>query len=140
VRRRNWGMDTLVPARSNAWPAAGLLLDAIIGRDFDALHDCLDEQVRFRALVPRGAFELDGATETANQFRTWFGGDDAFEVADAALGRLGPRMCARWRVRLWPPGRPDEARTAEQHVFATGEHRIATLDVLCSGFHAEDAL
>jgi hypothetical protein len=132
-------MDTLTTDRSHVLPVAGLLLDALTRRDFDALQGCLDDQVRFRALVPRGAFELNGAAETATRFRTWFGGDDAFEVVAASLGRLGTRMYARWRVRMWPPGRPDQARTAEQHVFTTGNEQIATLDLLCSGFHAETA-
>lgn len=132
-------MDTLITTRSHAWPVAGLLLDALRRRDFDALEECLDEQVRVRALVPSGAFELDGNTDAANRFRTWFGGDDGFEVTDAAFGRLGTRMYARWRIRMWPPGRPDQARTVEQHAFTTGENRIATLDLLCSGFHADVA-
>lgn len=130
---------TSLTDRTHAWPVAGLLLDALTRRDFDAVQACLDERVRFRALVPSGAFELDGAASTAAKFGTWFGGDDEFEVVDAAIGQLGGRMYARWRVRMWPSGRPDHARTAEQHVFTTGTDRIATLDLLCSGFHAEVA-
>ena len=132
-------MTTSLPTRPHAWPVAGLLLDALTRRDFDALQACLDEGVRFRALVPPGPFQLDGAADTAARFGAWFGGDDHFEVADAAVGQLGARMYARWRVRMWPSGRPDQARVAEQHVFTTGNDRILTLDLLCSGFHAEVA-
>jgi hypothetical protein len=132
-------MTTSLTTRPHAWPVAGLLLDALTRRDFDALQACLDERVRFRALVPSGAFERDGAADTAAKFRTWFGGADRFEVADAAIGQLGARMYARWRVRMWPPGRPSDVRVAEQHVFSTGQERIVTLDLLCSGFHAEVA-
>jgi hypothetical protein len=132
-------MTTTLTDRTHARPVAGLLLDALTRRDFDALHACLDEHVRFRALVPSGAFELDGAADTAAKFGRWFGGDDEFEVADAAIGQLGQRRYARWRVRMWPPGQPDHARSAEQHVFTTGNDRIVTLDLLCSGFHAEVA-
>lgn len=132
-------MDSLTTARPHAWPVADVWLDALTRRDFEGLRECLDEHVRFRALVPGGPFELTGAAAAAARFRAWFGGDDAFAVVDAALGPLGPRTYARWRVRMWPPGRPDQARCAEQHAFATGEGKIATLDLLCSGFQAEVA-
>lgn len=132
-------MTTTLTDRPHAWPVAGLLLDALTRRNFDAFQACLDESVRLRALVPSGPFQLDGAANTATRFATWFGGDDEFEVADAAIGQLGARMYARWRVRMWPAGHPDRARTAEQHVFTTGTERILTLDLLCSGFHAEVA-
>jgi hypothetical protein len=121
--------------QSSAWPNAGLLLDALTRRDFDAMEALLDDDVRFRALVPRGPFELDSAEATAAKFRSWFGGEDDFEVLDAAIGEVGPRLYLRWRVRMSPPGRPEESRVAEQHVFTTGAARIASLDLLCSGFH-----
>ncbi|MDQ6656829.1 MAG: nuclear transport factor 2 family protein [Actinomycetota bacterium] len=132
-------MPTSLTHPTQAWPIAAALLDALSRRNFDALQDCLDDRVRFRALVPSGAFQLDGAGDTAAKFRAWFGGDDAFEVADAAVGQLGTRMYARWRVRMWPPGRPGQARVAEQHVFTTGDQRLDTIDLLCSGFLAEVA-
>lgn len=120
-----------------AWPLAGLLIDALARRDFAALADCLDPAVRFRALVPRGAFELTGATATAERFETWFGGDDRYEILDASVGQVGDRPYLRWRIRMWSADRPASPRVVEQHVFATGVHRIETLDLLCSGFHAE---
>lgn len=120
------------------WPVVGLLLDALTRRDFDAFGACLAPDVRFRALVPRGPFELDSAAETSAKFRTWFGGDDLFEVVDASVGQLGTRLYARWRIRMFPPGKPEEARLAEQHIFTTGTERIESVDLLCSGFHREN--
>jgi hypothetical protein len=112
----------------------GSLLDALAQRDFDAMRTLLAEDVRFRALVPPGAFELHTADEVAATFRRWFGGEDDFEVLEATLGEVGSRPYARWRVRMWPPGRAADSRVAEQHVFTTGTGRVESLDLLCSGF------
>lgn len=132
-------METLATDPRRTWPLAGLLLDALTRRDFDALRACFDDDVRFRALVPSGQFELHGAAAAADKFRAWFGGDDCFEVADAALGQVGVKMYARWRIRMWPTGQPARVRTAEQHVFTSGAGLISTVDLLCSGFQTEVA-
>ena len=123
----------------NGWPVVGLFLDALTRRDFAALQLCLDDEVRFRALVPRGPFELTGSTDAADRFRLWFGGEDYFEVVDASVGQLGSKLYARWRIRMVAADDPDSARVVEQHVFTTGTDRVETLDLLCSGFHAESA-
>ena len=120
-----------------AWPVAGLLLDALTRRDFDAMGALFAEDVRFRGLVPKGPFEIDGAETAAEKFRAWFGGEDDFEVVDASLGQVGTRLYARWRIRMTPSGHPDQSRVAEQHVFTTGSDRIQTLDLLCSGFQGD---
>lgn len=119
------------------WPVIGRLLDALTRRDFAGIRACLDERVRFRALVPRGLIEHDNDADVADQFEQWFGGDESFEVVDASIGQMGTKLYVRWRVRLHTPGAPQSGRIAEQHVFTSGEDRIVTLDLLCSGFHAE---
>ena len=129
--------DAHPAVNTSAWPVAGLLLAALNGRDFDAMKSLLAEDIRFRALIPPGPFELDTADATAARFSTWFGGEDDFELVDASLGQIGARIYARWRIRMSPAGRPDRSRIAEQHVFATGTDRITALDLLCSGFQRE---
>lgn len=128
----------VLPQDRPGWPVVGLLLDAITRRDFDALGTCLEGGVRFRALVPPGLIELDSATDVVAKFTAWFGGDDDFEVLDASIGQTGNRLYARWKVRMTPRGAPENARVAEQHVFTRGEGRITDLDLMCSGFHAEN--
>jgi len=123
--------------RSTGWPIGGLLLDALTHRDFDAMCNLFDDNLRFRALVPSGPFELTSADAAAAKFRSWFGGEDDFEVLDASLGQVGSKLYARWQVRLAPPGRPTESRVAEQHVFITGTQRVEALDLLCSGFQRD---
>ncbi len=137
-------MDTITcavpgaePAHPTSWPVAGLLLDALTRRDFDAMRALFAADVRFRGLIPPGPFELNTAADAAARFRTWFGGEDDFEVLDASVGQIGERFYARWRVRMNRPGSPNEGRVAEQHVFTTGADRIAALELLCSGFQLD---
>jgi hypothetical protein len=133
--------DTLPrTAPDPAWPVAGHLLDALTRRDFAAFADCLEPGVRFRALVPPGPFALDRADDVAAKFTAWFGGPDRFEVVDASAGQIGDKVCLRWRIRMWPADAPGAARVVEQHVYLTGADQVATLDLLCSGFHAESPL
>ncbi|KAA0024194.1 nuclear transport factor 2 family protein [Antrihabitans cavernicola] len=118
-----------------AWPVAGLLINALAQRDFAALASCLDPEVRFRALIPPGPFELTGANDTTKRFQTWFGGDDGYEVLDAGIGQVGNRMYLRWRIRMMSAD--GAGRVVEQHVFATAGERIQALELLCSGFQPE---
>lgn len=141
---RTGGMDAATVATSIAadrtagadprWEIAGQFLDALARRDFAELESCLDNNVRFRALVPRGALEANGATQAVALFRRWFGEDDAFDVLDAAIGQVGPRIYLRWQVRTGAGGDPSSFRVIEQHAFATARERIDVLDLLCSGF------
>ncbi|TSD99772.1 nuclear transport factor 2 family protein [Skermania sp. ID1734] len=120
-----------------SWLAGGQLLDALTARDFTALHQSLADDVRLRALVPPGPFEVSGAEAVTGQFRTWFGGDDSFELVATSLGRVGDRLYLRWQVRMQPTGDTAAARIAEQHVFATVSDRIDSLDLVCSGWQAD---
>lgn len=116
------------------WEIAGHFLGALARRDFPELESCLDTNIRFRALVPRGALEANGAAEAIALFRRWFGEDDTFEVIDAAIGQIGPRIYLRWQLRLGTADDPSSFRLVEQHAFATARERIEALSLLCSGF------
>lgn len=118
-----------------ALPAAAQLLDALSRRDFAALAQSLSPTVTFRALVPRGAFELVGPAEVAAQFEQWFGGRDVFEVTDASIGPIGAKTYVRWRVRL--RAADGVSRVAEQHVFVSGSAALESINLLCSGFYTE---
>ncbi len=129
----------MTPAPPQAWSVAGALLDGLSNRDFDLMSACLAPDVRFRAMLPRGPVEVTGADEAAALFRRWFGGEDSFEVLDASVGQIGPRIYLRWRIRMSPLDDPSSERVVEQHLFTTGNEVIRTLDLLCSGFHSPAA-
>jgi hypothetical protein len=124
--------------RDNAqWPIAGLFLDALARRDFGAMTACLAPDVHFRALVPPGGLDSSGPDATISHFRRWFDGKPGFEIVDASIGQVGPRLYLRWRVRVAAPGDPDSALLVEQHVFVTATTHIESVDLLCSGFQPD---
>jgi hypothetical protein len=130
-------MTAMTTTEITAWPVAGEFLQALGTRDFKALQACLRLDVRFRAMVPRGPLELTSSAETAARFRRWFGDYDVFDVLDAAIGRVGPRLYLRWRLRAGYRDAPQGCCVVEQHVFMTANERIDALDLLCSGFQPE---
>jgi hypothetical protein len=120
---------------ATALPAAARLLDALTRRDFAALAQSLSPSIAFRALVPPGPFALTGPDAVSAKFEKWFGGPDSFEVLDASIGPIGSKTALRWRVRMCTAD--GAARVVEQHLFATGAEQLDSIDLLCSGFHAE---
>lgn len=121
-------------------PTPAQFVQALARRDFTAMASCLDPQVRFRALVPPGLFELAGTADTMDMFRRWYGGEDDFALLEATVARVGSRTHLRWRIRLWDADGSGAGRLVEQHAFATGTERITELDLLCSGWQAEDGV
>lgn len=131
-------MDTANLDRAPTTHAAEGLVEALRHRDFVAMQTWLDDDVEFRALIPPGIVQHATATASAGQFEQWFGDADyEFEVVESAVGRFGARAYARWVVRMWPVGQPDQTRRAEQHVYLSGGERVARLDLICSGFQSE---
>ena len=124
---------------SDAPPAVGYrVIRALLARDFGALASCLDQHVRFRALLPPGPCEVNGAVETASCFRDWFGAADRLELLGGGVEPVAQRQHLYWRLRVHEPGR---RRLIEQQAFATvRDDRILALDVVCSGFQPEEPL
>ena len=129
----------LAATTDTSWEVAGRFLDALVRRDFDALLECLDPHLRFRALLPPGPLELDTAIATVGRFRLWFDGKHPFEVVDASVGQVGDRLYLRWRIRSHRADDPTTICLVEQHAFADIADRIVALDLLCSGFRPEES-
>jgi len=115
---------------------AGSFLEALAARDFGRLGATLDDDATLKALLTRGFDEWRGAAEIRSAFERWFGDADEFEVVDASVGQVGPRLQLRWRVRVHGGRFGAETMVVEQHVYAdtavTG--RIRSMSLLCSGF------
>ncbi|GAB20787.1 hypothetical protein GOEFS_132_00180 [Gordonia effusa NBRC 100432] len=109
-------------------------VSAVTTRDFAALGSILKADIRFRALVPPGPFELTGAPAVVAQFEQWFGGGRRFDVLGHSTGMVGTRVHAHWTVRRTPDS-PDAAPlTAEQHAYLTVDDAITSIDLVCSGW------
>jgi hypothetical protein len=112
----------------------GLLIESLARRDFAAIGNCLDDEVRLRALLPFGPIELSGHHDVVGWFHDLFGPAQGFELVDGTVGEIGSRLYLRWRVSLVAAEAARPRWVVEQHVFATATERITSLDLLCSGF------
>lgn len=121
------------------WSIGGVFLEALAGRDYDSIAASLGAAVRFRAMLPPGPIELHGPDDVAGAFRSWFGGADEFELVDATVGEVGGRLHLSWRARVRPApfGIGEGWHLIEQQVYADATETIASIDLLCSGFHPD---
>lgn len=122
------------------WSVGGVFLEAFANRNYVQLAATLSPDVRFRAMLPPGPMEWEGPTTVAEVFSSWFGDAQDFELVDAAVGEVGGRLHLSWRVRVRPApfGIGDGWHIIEQQTYADASDTIRSLDLLCSGFHAEE--
>jgi hypothetical protein len=121
------------------WSVCGGFLEGLANRDYAKVAASLDPDVRFRALLPPGPQESEGADAVAGTFRSWFGDVDEFELVDANVGEVGGRLHLSWRIRVRPApfGIGEGWHVIEQQAYADAGQSIRTIDVLCSGFNPE---
>jgi TusA-related sulfurtransferase len=119
------------------WRPAASFVAALAARDFSGLEACLDPQVRFRALVPTGLREREGAKETAALIRSWFEGIDRFELVESGVNPIAHRAHVWYRLREFGPD--EDPVVIEQNAFCElKQGRISSIDLVCSG-HLPDA-
>jgi hypothetical protein len=129
-----------LPAEANTpptikWSVGGLLLEALAERNFTHMSECFDSAATMRALLPNGLAEFWGAAQIAENFQSWFGNAEAFEVLDGTVGEVGDRLHLAWRLRLRPtPWGDDNWHVIEQQAYLRAGERIDAIDLLCSGF------
>lgn len=107
---------------------------ALAEKDSEALRGMLHEQVDFRALTPRQAWEADDADGVLEiLLGSWFEDSDEIRSLDAVeTGEIGDRERLRYRMRV---GNADGEYVVEQQGFLSErDGRIAWLRLLCSGF------
>jgi hypothetical protein len=130
---------TYESASAPHFAVAGLVLEALASHDFERLATALDDDASLAALLPRGFREWQGAAEICAVFDRWFGNVEKCELADAAVGQVGPLLQLRWRMRLQGVRLGDRPMVVEQHAYATTgpNGRIQRMSLLCSGFWNE---
>ena len=118
---------------------AGAFLEGLASQDIARIVGTLEDDAQLRALVPAGLKEWHGTQEIGAIFRRWFVDVEEFELIDAVVGEVGPRLHLRWRARVQAQWRGDGWFVVEQQVYAdTGpDGRITRLSLLCSGFCPE---
>ena len=128
------------PQPAARWSVGGVFLEAFANRDYRQMAATLSPDVCFRAMLPPGPMDWVGQTTVAEVFGSWFGDAADFELLDAAVGEVGGRLHLSWRVRVRPApfGIGDGWHVIEQQAYADAGDTISSLDLLCSGFHAEE--
>jgi hypothetical protein len=134
-------MSTTNDQPSARWSVGGVFLEALAIRDYAQMASTLSGDVRFRAMLPPGPMDWNGAEEVAGVFGSWFGEAEEFELVDAAVGEVGGRLHLSWRLRVRPApfGLGDGWHVIEQQAYADAADTIDTLDLLCSGFRPDHA-
>jgi hypothetical protein len=108
-------------------------VSALAERDFGRLAGTLAPDVRMRALLPPGTVEVSGAQAVAGKFASWFGDMDTLDVIHTGREEVADRLHVFYRFRV--ERRDDDPTLVEQHVMSALEGgRIATVDLLCTGF------
>ena len=138
---------TAAPGRATAttsqdvppFSVAGTVLEAFARRDFGRLAAALRDDVHLRALLPGGFKEWHGRAGVDAAFTGWFDGFDGFELVDAVVGEVGPRLHFGWRLRVGDERLAGRWLVVEQQVYADvdADDQIYRLSLLCSGFCRE---
>ncbi len=116
----------------NEHPLATAVAEAVAGRDRARLAAAVTGTVRLRALLPGGPIEAHGRDAVVARVGGWFAGMDTVALVEAAGEALPGRLVIHYRLDLAQDG----TRWACTHtsVCKIIDGRLATIDLLCSGF------
>jgi hypothetical protein len=106
---------------------------ALCQQDRGALAALLTDDARMRALIPSRLREEDGAPAVVGRFVAWFGDASRIDVKEMDVTGVGEKLAIRYRFVVTEDGADHDV---EQTIYATTrDGRLATLDLLCTGFH-----
>ena len=105
---------------------------AIAAQDQSALRDCFAPDAQFRALIPSGLKERNGASDAAALIARWFGDSTALELVDRRSVIVGDRVVLSYRFDGVEEGQPYAVEQTLSCVMS-GD-KIQSADLLCSGF------
>ena len=99
----------------------------------------MHDDVHLRALLPGGFKEWYGRAGVQAAFSGWFDDFKEFELVDAAVDEVGPRLHLGWRLRVRAARVGSRWLVIEQQVYADADAdgQISALSLLCSGFCPE---
>ena len=113
-------------------PTATALAELVAARDHDRLGTHLTDDVRLRALLPKGPVEVHGREAALATFDEWFE-DHRIELKDAEGELVGDRLVVHYRLGFdFVEGPHVMTQTWVASVGADGI--IFRVDLLCSGF------
>ena len=118
-------------------PIAISFAAAVANRDGEQLAATVTDTVRLRALLLGGPVESHGRDAVIARFAGWFADFDTVELVDATDEPVADRLLVHYRLTLQ---RGSHRWTCTQTLIGNpAGGRLATLDLLCSGFRKTSA-
>ena len=116
----------------NTHPLAEAIAAAVAGRDGVQLAAAVTGTVRLRALLPSGPIEEYGREAVVARFGEWFADLDAVDLVESAGQVIADRLLIHYRLDLAQRG--TRWACTQTSVCKIDHGRLATIDLLCSGF------
>ena len=116
----------------NTHPLAAAIAAAVAGRDGVQLAAAVTDTVRLRALLPSGPIEEHGREAVVARFGGWFAEMDAVHLVESAGQVIADRLLIHYRLDLAQRG--TRWACTQTSVCKIDDGRLATIDLLCSGF------
>lgn len=108
------------------------LVEAVATQDESAIEACFADDAQFRALVPSGLRERNGAVETASLISGWFADSTELDLVESRTEEVGDRLHISYRFQGVEEGEP---YLVEQHLYCgVRDGLIERANLLCSGF------
>ena len=116
----------------NTHPLATAIASAVASRDSGLLAAAVTNTVRLRALLPGGPIEEHGRDAVIARFGRWFADMDAVDLVESAGQAIADRLLIHYRLDLAQRG--TRWACTQTLVCKIVGGRLATIDLLCSGF------
>ena len=116
----------------NEHPLATAIAAAVAGRDSARLAAAVTDTVRLRALLPGGPIQAHGRDAVVASFGGWFDDMDTVELVESAGEEVADRLLIHYRLNLAQDG--NRWTLTQTSVCNIDNGRLATIDLLCSGF------
>jgi cytochrome P450 len=116
----------------NEHPLATAIAAAVAGRDSVQVAAAVTDTVRLRALLPGGPVEEHGRDAVVARFGGWFADMDTVEVVESAGEAIADRLLIHYRLDLAQRG--TRWACTQTSICKIDDGRLATIDLLCSGF------
>jgi cytochrome P450 len=116
----------------NEHPVATAIAAAVADRDSARLAAAVTDTVRLRALLPGGPIQVHGRDDVVACFGGWFAGMDTVELVESAGEPVADRLLIHYQLELAQRG--TRWACTQTSVCKINDGRLATIDLLCSGF------
>jgi hypothetical protein len=113
-------------------PQATVIAAAVAGRDSVQLAAAVTDTVRLRALLPGGPIQEHGRDAVVARFGGWFTDMDTIDLVESAGEAVADRLLIHYRLDLAQRG--TLWACTQTSICKIDDGRLATIDLLCSGF------